>query len=164
MNSAVILIKPRKASRIQLNYPKAWLTANDVWMWMHVCIPTSIFKHTAVGTPAQTCHAIQEGEIQELETEKVMAFLQWSNLPCSFSMQGIRKARWSMEKISGTMWQWGCWLMQPHFCFGSVGFGECCQPNVTCRSACLTPCRAELQQEIGNAEQSWAPEAFYPAV
>lgn len=39
-------------------------------MWMHVCIPTSIFKHTAVGTPAQTSHAIQlEREIQGLETE-----------------------------------------------------------------------------------------------
>lgn len=44
--------------------------------------------------------------------------------------------------------------MQPCFSSGSVGFGECCQPDVTCRSGCLRPCRAELQQEIGNAEQS----------
>lgn len=39
-------------------------------MHVDVCIPTSVFKHTAVGTPAQTCHAIQlEREIQGQETE-----------------------------------------------------------------------------------------------
>lgn len=57
-----------------------------------------------------------------------------------------------------------CWLMQPRFCSGPVGSGECCQPDVPCRSGRFRPCGAELQEEIRNAEQTWATGAFYPAV
>lgn len=67
------------------------------------------------------------------------------------------KALWSHVRMS-------CWLMQPRFCSGPVGSGECCQPNVPCRSGRFRPCGAELQEDIGNAEQIWATGAFYPAV
>lgn len=72
---------------------------------MHVCIPLSIFKCVAVGIPAQTRQAEQlRGKYKDwfkLETEEVLTFLQYWDLPCPFSMQRDQK---SQVKYGKDLW------------------------------------------------------------